>query len=234
MGRRRGVTTNRLWRGRATGSPPQGWRRSVVYPKAAPYASTLAAPGTVWLIVSATARRPPAAPQATFPISTDRVHGPHGDPGTQCSAQHESGRFILCTAGSGVTGRGGDWASRPESSPSPGPERAHKGPAVLDARPARADARDAARVAATRSHGLSGSDRSATAEAVAVHPAPPDRELVAKPPRASEPGHTPGTRTAGLRSAASRGSPAHSVSVERHSAGDHRRIPPRPAAKWRR
>ena len=47
--------------------------------------------------------------------------------------------------------------------------------------------RRAARVAATRSHGLSGSDLSPTAEAAAVHPAPPEPEVLAKPQRASEP-----------------------------------------------
>ena len=46
-------------------------------------------------------------------------------------------------------------------------------------------------MAATRSHGLSGSDLSRTAEAAAVRPAPPDPEVLAKPPRASEPDTSP-------------------------------------------
>ena len=175
-------------------------------------------------------------PLTTLPISIRPGPGLHGYPGTQCNAQNESGRLILCIAGRGVTGRAGIGV------PGRGRSRHHRldpnghkrDPAGLDVRPASADPRDAARVAATRSHGLSGSDLSPTAKAAAVHPVPPDPEVVANPPRGSEPGHNARTRTAGPRFAASRRSPAHSASIERPFAGDHRRFLARLAAtRWR-
>ena len=132
---------------------------------------------------------------------------------------------------------GGDRASRPmpESSPSPGPERTQEGPGGTRRSPGERGCSGRRRGGGHPIARLERKRPAPRAEAAAVRPAPPDPEVVAKPPRATEPGHIAGTRTTGPRSAVPRGSLAHSVSVERPSAADRRRILTRPAAtlRWR-